>query len=198
MRQIAKDGFIWSDAKRIEFGIDCKYIGISHIKERRLKELTVNCHPGTMVGEYVPFYFWPRSVMLYILHRSNHPDIKYKEGQRPIVHLQADMRAVIKWANDNDRMWAFSDCNAGARHANFWSNLKYLHKLNWLAIKANNFRDSQVREGKQAEFLLYGSFPWELVEQIGVFDPEIQTRVNNSLHQIEYQPSIFIKRSWYY
>jgi len=52
----------------------------------------VKCHPGTKVGQYVPFYFCPRSIMLYILHRGNHPDLDYREGQGPILHLQADSR----------------------------------------------------------------------------------------------------------
>ena len=41
--------------------------------------------------------FCPRSIMLYILHMGNHPDISYKGGQQPIVHLQADFHKVIDW-----------------------------------------------------------------------------------------------------
>ena len=52
------------------------------------QQLTLPCHPFTCVGEYVPFYFCPRSVMLYVIHCANHPDIVYTEGQRPIVHLE--------------------------------------------------------------------------------------------------------------
>ena len=57
---VAKAGVLWSDAKRIELGLDCQVVGMFRIKERRLKVLQVDCHPGTMVGEYVPFYFCPQ------------------------------------------------------------------------------------------------------------------------------------------
>jgi hypothetical protein len=60
---------------------------MSAIKRRRVEELEVSCHPGTKVGDYVPFYFCPRSVMLYVIHRANHPDLSYRGGQEPIVHL---------------------------------------------------------------------------------------------------------------
>jgi len=40
---------------------------MSTIKARRLYDLEVDCHPGTKVGEYVPFYFCPWSIMLYLL-----------------------------------------------------------------------------------------------------------------------------------
>ena len=62
---------LWSDAKRIELKLDTSVVGMSRIKKRRLEERTVSCWPDTMVGSYVPFYFCPRSIMLYILYRSN-------------------------------------------------------------------------------------------------------------------------------
>jgi len=67
-----------------------------------------------MVGQYVPFYFCPRSVMLYILHMGNNPGLTYHGGQSPIVHLQADLGTVLDWVETEDRRWAFSKGNAGA------------------------------------------------------------------------------------
>ena len=71
---------------------------MSGIKRRRLEDLEVYCHPGTKVGDYVPFYFCPRSVMLFVIHRANHPELTYREGQGPIVHLEADLPSVIQRA----------------------------------------------------------------------------------------------------
>jgi len=72
---IVNKGCLLSDAEMAARGVPCSSIGISEIKRRRLEELAVSCHPGTKVGEFVPFYFCPRSVMLFILHRGNHPSI---------------------------------------------------------------------------------------------------------------------------
>ena len=79
LEQILASKVLWSDANRIEMELDCEVVGMSKIKQRRLA-LPVGCHPGTYVGEYVPFYFCPRSIMLYILHMGNHPDLDYSEG----------------------------------------------------------------------------------------------------------------------
>jgi hypothetical protein len=84
---IAKEGVLVSDAAMIARGGPSQPIGMSAIKRRRVEELEVSCHPGTKVGDYVPFYFCPRSVMLYVIHRANHPDLSYRGGQEPIVHL---------------------------------------------------------------------------------------------------------------
>ena len=43
-------------------------IGMSKIKERRLNTLTLSCYPDLHVGDCVPFYFCPRSVMLYMFN----------------------------------------------------------------------------------------------------------------------------------
>jgi hypothetical protein len=56
-----------SDANRIANSLSCLLVGMSTIKQRRLQEIEVSCHPGTKVGQYVPFYFCPRSVMLFKL-----------------------------------------------------------------------------------------------------------------------------------
>ena len=70
---VAADG-IGSDAQRIRRGLVNTNIGMTEIKGRRLA-LEVGCHPGTKVGEYVPFYFCPRSIMLFLIYRGNHPEL---------------------------------------------------------------------------------------------------------------------------
>jgi hypothetical protein len=67
---------------------------MSEVVARR-KRLPVSCHPGTCVGDYVPFYFCPRSVMLYVISRRNHSSLTYRGGQAPIVHLETDLHAVV-------------------------------------------------------------------------------------------------------
>ena len=99
LARIMTEGCLWSDAEIISRGGPEDAIGMSKIKRRRLEELPVACHPGTRVGQFVPFYFCPRSVMLHILHKANHPELAYREGQRPIVHLAADLHEVVTWAN---------------------------------------------------------------------------------------------------
>src|SRR5207244_2315560 len=84
--QIAADGWLWCDAASVQRGDAGTTIGVSGIKQRRLA-LPVDCHSGDHVGDYVPFYFCPRSIMLYVIYRANHPELTYREGQEPIVHL---------------------------------------------------------------------------------------------------------------
>ena len=198
LAQIVAARKLWSDAKRIELGLSCDVVGMSHIKRRRLEQIEINCHRGTHVGDYVPFYFCPRSIMLYILHKGNHPDLNYDGGQEPIVHLQADLRAVVDWAEKKGRRWAFSDRNAGTRYLNFFDDLKKLAKLNWTAITSNQWSDASIKESKQAEFLVEESFPWKLVEQIGVCNSSVLSQVKRAIASAGHQPVVAVKRDWYY
>lgn len=107
LRAIVAHGGLLSDADMIARGGPAQAIGMTGIKRRRVEDLEVDCHPGTKVGDYVPFYFCPRSVMLFVIQRANHPELTYRGGQGPIVHLQADLHAVVGWVEASGGRWAF-------------------------------------------------------------------------------------------
>jgi hypothetical protein len=187
-----------SDAQRIASDLSCSVVGMSTIKQRRLEEIAVACHPSTTVGQYVPFYFCPRSIMLFILWKNNHPDVSYRGGQSPIVHLQADFHQVITWANANAVPWAFSSGNAGSYLTSFYNNPTQLNQIDWDAIRSTDFRDAKVKEGKQAEFLLLDVFPWALIEKVGTIDPTIATKAKMAFVNASHQPTIAVEPTWYF
>jgi hypothetical protein len=55
-----------------------------------------------------------------------------------------------------------------------------------------------VKEGKQAEFLVHESFPWELVERIGVMSQGVGNQVVNAIRGAAHRPPVEIKPDWYY
>jgi hypothetical protein len=76
-------------------------IGMNEIKQRRLRKLTLNTHSDLYVGQCVPFYFCPRSVMLYMMSVKS-TELTYQDGQDNIVHLEIDLNKVIGWADSNE------------------------------------------------------------------------------------------------
>ena len=136
--------------------------------------------------------------MLYVIHRANHPELAYRGGQDPIVHLEADLGAVVDWANANQRRWAFTLSNAGAAYAQFRAQVDLLHEVNWPAVQAHDFRSPDVKEGKQAEFLVHASFPWELVRRVGVRSQQVAQQVATALHGLTHRPPVEILTDWYY
>jgi len=194
---ILADGGLWSDAELIARGGPTASIGMGNIKQRRLG-LSMKCHPGDYVGDYVPCYFCPRSIMLFLIHRANHPDLTYRGGQGPIVHLEADLHETVAWADAEGRHWAFSLSNAGAVYTEFRKRLDQLGEVNWAAVAATDFRDAEIKEGKQSEFLVQGFFPWHLVRHIGVQSLAVQQRVLQALAGASRRPAVKVCREWYF
>lgn len=197
LASIIIDGCLWCDADIREREAPGTTIGMGRIKQRRLT-LAVDCHTGTCVGDYVPFYFCSRSVMLYLIYRANHPELAFRGGQGPIVHLEADLHEAVAWAESVGRRWAFSLSNAGASYAQFRASLDHLDEINWDAVAARNWRDPDVKEGKQAEFLVHESFPWELVSRTGVNSRQVYGQVQEALGSAGHRPKLEIRPDWYY
>jgi len=80
LASIVNDGCLWPDSIMIQRQGGAG-IGNSEIKTDRLR-LPVPCNPGMTVGQCVPFYFCPRSVMLYVISRQNHPKPAEPEPKR--------------------------------------------------------------------------------------------------------------------
>lgn len=193
---IVADQCLWCDREVARRAPPGTTIGMNSIKQRRLNELRLASHPELFVGDCVPFYFCPRSVMLYLIYQGNHPELSYRGGQGPIVHFEADLHTVVAWADAQRRRWAFTLSNAGARYFEDRGDLGQLGEIDWAAVHATDWR--QCKDGKQAEFLLELSFPWHLVERIGVQSRATYTSAVNALPAHGHRPPVEIRPEWYY
>ena len=196
LRSVVKARGLLSEAKIASRKPAGTTIGMKDIKRRRLKELRLNSHPDLFVGDCVPFYFCPRSVMLYVISCANHPELSYRGGQCPIVHLEADLRSTVAWANKKGLRWAFTLSNAGARYFEDRSDLGQLNEIDWKAVQARDWQ--ACKEGKQAEFLLERRFPWKLVSRIGVYSSAMYHQTERALSNAAHSPAVEVRREWYY
>lgn len=171
-------------------------IGMGKIKQRRLN-LRVETHPGLMVGACVPFYFCPRSVMLYLIHQANHADLAYRGGQGPIVHLELDLRRVVKWAEKHGLRWTFTLSNAGSFYFEERTASDDLGDINWEAVWVRHWA-GPLMDGKQAEFLVEREVAWKLVSRIGVHSNAVGQRALRAIAGASHQPPVEVISDWYY
>ena len=194
---IIHDGGLWCDAIMVKRNDSTgTTIGISDIKQRRLETL-LSSHPDLHVGDCVPFYFCPRSVMLYMIYRANSSDLAYHGGQESIVHLVADFRKVVHFGQTQGKRWAFTSSNAGSKYFDDYADIKQLDQLNWNAIAANQWAGA-FKEGKQAEFLFEHFFPWQLFTDIGVRSQTVAIQASQASQESIHRPNIAVQTSWYY
>lgn len=168
-------------------------IGYDHIKQRRLREIQVGCcSDQPFVGEFVPFYYCPRSVMLFAINRGNTG--RPVGCQNTIVHLVFRVATLAGLGSE----WAISDGNAGAYHALFYNNLEKLSELDWAAIRATSWKG--LTHQKQAEFLVKDFVPWNALQVIGCYDEATVKTVHGLIAKsgTAHLPRVEVKRNWYY
>ncbi len=192
---IVDDGHLWCDAETIRRSAPGTPIGMPDIKSRRRSSLLAS-RPGLHVGDCVPFYFCARSIMLYLIYKRNHPNLGYRGGQGDIVHLEADLQASVDWAEENGQRWAFTLSNAGSLFFEDRCDLAQLGEIDWEAVQARDW--STCKDGKQAEFLVESSFPWRLIERIGVQSSAAYQQAVQALPKDGHRPRVEILPDWYY
>ena len=187
---ILQSGGLMSDAALAAAKSSKTNIGYSHIKDRRMTQYRVPCAGNRFVGEFVPFYYCPRSPMLFTVNQglTGRP----AGCQTTIVHLVSTVAHAVA----QKQPWAISDSNAGSALAEFFSDLATLDSLDWNAIQAHYWRDCKM--AKAAEFLVADRFEWSAVQSIGCFDAATAQQVAQLLHGKAHQPAVSVQRNWYY
>jgi hypothetical protein len=180
-----------------------KNIAYENIQYRRATT-RVPCGYGGVLHDYVPFYFAPRSPMLYSLYRGNVPG--YDRGQSPIIYLASRVEYAMGLA---DLSVVFSDGDPIMAYSEFFEDLYALNyaidwELIWEVTDAKSWADTDEdgdrKRRRQAEFLVYQCFPWLLITEIGVISPEMKQRVETQLKQFpnRHQPPVNIYSNGYY
>jgi len=166
-------------------------IGHNHMKRRRLQETRIQGAENRFVGEFVPFYFCPRSPMLYSVNLGNTGLPPGSQGE--ILHLVSSVATGIGLG----RQWAISDANAGTSYPDFYTDVAALDSaLDWNAINAKYW--SQCASQKAAEFLVADEFPWTAIQMIGCHTQAVAVRVNAALDYARHKPIVQVMSDWYY
>jgi hypothetical protein len=186
---IIRDGCLWSDSERIRRTVASMNIGHVHIKARRLRR-DVPTAAGGKLGDYVPFYFCNRSVMLYAVHRG-HPD--FSGGQGEIVHLVSSVNMAVRLGCS----WTFTERHAELGYATYYDDLTKLSEIDWNVMPLQYWADSEdTKEKRQAEFLVHRQFPWAAIERVVVRDSALAAKVSALIGSG--RPPVEIQPSWYY
>lgn len=185
-------GGLHSEATLQIAGVQPTVIGHSNIKQRRLQEIAVPCCGNRFVGEFVPFYFCPRSPMLFTINRGNTG--RAPGCQKEIVHLVSSMEIALGLGRD----WAFSNGNAGAYLTDFFADVSQLAELDWGIIQSNDWAGEFRRGKKAAEFLVADFFAWEGVRLVGCHNATIAQQVHEILAGSVNAPAVKIRQDWYY
>jgi hypothetical protein len=150
---ILAGGGLWSDADLVRMGTVLVRSGDASIKARRMAtNIQGGFGRGGCVGDYVPFYYAPRSPMLYSISSGNVPGVS--ADQDPIIYVIATAEAFAPPS------FVVTDGNAGAAlTAHFGTHNDMATQIDWPLMAAriwrNTDQDGDRRRRRAAEFLVH-------------------------------------------
>jgi hypothetical protein len=173
-------------------------IGYDHIKRRRALR-AVPCGVGGNLANYVPFYFAPRSPMLYAITCG----LVSAEAActEQIVYLVSSTQALRK---------AGLTVIASNRHAELGyadmtdhdSVLDGDDFIDWPLMTAvywkNTPEDPDRKERRQAECLVHPRVPWQVIEGIATKTERARAQVQTLLGAAGVSTPVVVSAEWYF
>ena len=181
----------------LEAAIAFQSISNEEIEARRARA-RLPCGPGGTLHDYVPFHFGPRSPMMYRISRRNLPN--YTQGQRPLVYLVSSVERIA----EAGLPFVIADGHPLATFTEFHDDLARLDQVDLPLMVERIWKDTAAdpdrERRRQAEFLVHGHVPWQLIDEVGVMDNQLKQRVEEIFHQVnaEHRPKVVVRGAWYY
>ncbi|KQK28659.1 hypothetical protein ARD30_21010 [Bosea thiooxidans] len=206
LRSIAEAGELVSKNRAIASNVATANIAYQSVQGHRAVR-AVNVGRGGVVHDYVPFYFAPRSPMLFTINNGNVPGCAYRQDD--IVHIASSIERIRQLGLD----YVFSNANAATALASFFSSLDDLEEVDWGLIcepprlegycrywqnNLGNPRYVQRMEKRMAEFLVHCGVPIAAVIEVGVRTSQMADRVSAALKGAAWAPEIRVVPGWYY
>ena len=114
--------------------LDANFVNIGNlelIEKRRSRHIDIA--PGGTLGDYIPFYFTPFSLMMYNI-KTGWGGVAQRRNQE-IVILVASLHKLV----DEGGMFVFSDRHAYLQTSRFLKNLTDLDQIDWSILQARYF-----------------------------------------------------------
>jgi hypothetical protein len=157
----------------------------------------VDCGPGGMVGDYVPFYYAPRSPMLSSIESGN------------VEGASSDQRRLVYFVGSTEAIEAAglpcvcTDGNAATAITRFSDDLGNLSTMiDWPLMEehywANTPEDPDRVRRRMAELLVHEAVPLGLFTEIGVLDAAIRDRVLELAGERGREIAVRVRRDWYF
>lgn len=148
------------------------------LKGRRRRKMVPVAAEGVM-ADYTPFYFAPRSPMLFSIQCGKTEYGRNGRGQEGMIHLVLHLERLVR---DFPGRWCFIDAHMTREWAQFGATLAELdERVDFEAMCARIWNEDGTKARRQAEFLVHSVVPWEYVEAIVVMTERVCEEVRNVL-----------------
>lgn len=170
-------------------------IGNAELTDKRAA-CPVPVPPGGTLGDYVPFYFTPFSVMLRNIH-TGWGGIK-QVPNADIVTLVSSLRRV----SELKLPFLFTDRHAYSGLACFTDDLDHLDLIDWPLLQRRDFKrdpeDPSKLERYQAEALVYQHVPLVALLGIVCYTDAVRADIESKMQALGVTLPVHTRPNWYF
>lgn len=176
---------------------DPNYINIGHqqlINDRG--GFRVRVVPNGVLNDYVPFYFAPRSPMLYSISRGNVAG--FNGNQADIAYIVCNIRSVQL----AERPFVFTNAHAYIALSRQYNNIQHLDQIDWNIMNARYWNwtidDPDRTSRRMAEFLVYQFVPVSCILEVVLYNQRKLDYINRLIEELNLTIPARICRDWYF
>lgn len=195
LETIVQHGLL-ADTTAAATGLITVEVGNRGIKERRRRRV-VPVGPRSMVADYCPFYFAPRSPMMSAISKGRVPE--YQHGTESLLYLGTTVERLAELGLST----VFTDRNAVLEAASYSDQVADLdHMIDWQLMEARYWADTPEepdrRERRMAEFLVHRRVPWEAIQYVAAYSEARAVEAQATLARSCQGIRVGIKPDWYF
>jgi hypothetical protein len=192
---IFRSGALLCDGLCRASGYTVRDIAYSNLKDQRSRTL-VEVPPGGTLDEYVPFYFGPRSPMLFAYMKGN---VTGKpESQDEIVYFATAAETLA----ENGVPFAFTDGHPIREPKAFYNDLRYLDQVDLPLMKERYWNDTDEdpdrKRRRQAEFLAWERVPLPMIMAVAGRTDSVRLALQEIVTDHSLDIRCLKRPSWYY
>lgn len=169
-------------------------IGNPELIDKRARQI-VPVPPGGVLNDYVPFYFTPKSMMMYNIHTGR--GVRQREN-REIVILVSSIHRL----RELNLPFVFTNQHAYAAGTEFYTDIRHLDQIDWPLLRSENFKTDDADPGKglryQAEALIHQNVPLAALLGICCNSEAVKQRLDDMLADRNLEIDVKIATNCYF
>jgi ssDNA thymidine ADP-ribosyltransferase, DarT len=156
----------------------------------------VDCPMGGTLSDYVPFYFTPKSPMLYNI-KTGYNGIRQRSNDEIAIFVSS-----IHRLHERQIRYAFTDRHAYLAAANCYTDPAELENIDWKILQNHDFKrsadDLDKVERDQAEALVYRHLPVDALLGIACHSKPEKERLQEHVAERGLATKIVMRQDWYF
>lgn len=190
LHSILEQGALLSHARIKQNTLSYKDVANQDVQSRR-NRTRIPVGAGGSLHDYVPFYFAPRSPMLYALNMQ-------QISQDDLVYVMTNTEVVQAQCTS----FVFTDAHAIRRLTKFFTDLGDLDRIDWETMRATVWTDTDEdpnrKARRQAEFLVRDEVPLSACIGFAVYSGETKEKVEAMLDEYNLTLPVAVRRQFYF